>query len=294
MRKPSETAHLRCLGRQSAKAAHTSVSEASVPKATSRAVHWPRCAGARPRRCVRAGTPAGIPNKVAATAVQCGSVSTVQVAAVPLGIHLSVPSPRRRARRHARRSLLRWPTRKRVRALCQATSPLRTRNRDARIGATCTHARRSSAPIVRSPRRPAPRLLFHGTLSVRIGAHAGHARTTTALAAVLRRAVSIRRTRHRHADRRCPHRRQSCPQTCRRACHPAAKTGARLLLPAGIASAKRILGRRRRRVPSAPNAALARVPQTRSHQRRYAGHGRPSPHLRHCLGHRHPHRSHQS
>lgn len=224
----------------------------------------------------------------------CGSVWFRFHSAVSLGIHLSVPSPRRRARRHARRSLLRWPTRKRVRALCQATSPLRTRNRDARIGATCTHARRSSAPIVRSPRRPAPRLLFHGTLSVRIGAHAGHARTTTALAAVLRRAVSIRRTRHRHADRRCPHRRQSCPQTCRRACHPAAKTGARLLLPAGIASAKRILGRRRRRVPSAPNAALARVPQTRSHQRRYAGHGRPSPHLRHCLGHRHPHRSHQS
>ena len=180
--------------------------------------------------------------------------------------------------------------RKRVRALCQT----RTRNRDARIGATCTRARRSSAPIVPSPRNHAPRLLCHGTLSVRSGAHAGHARTTTALAAVLRRAVSIRRTRHRHADRRCPHRRQSCPQTCRLACLPAAKNGARLPLPAGIASAKRVLGRRRRRVPSAPNAALARVRQARSHHHRLRGHGRPSPHLRHCLGHRHPHRSRQS
>ena len=141
-------------------------------------------------------------------------------------------------------------------------------------GLARTRARRSSARL-HEPDKSCARLM-PGTLSVRSGAHAGHARTTTALAAVLRRAVSIRRTRHRHADRRCPHRRQSCPQTCRLAYHPAAKNGARLLLLAGIASAKRVLGRRRRHVPSAPNAALAQIRQTRSHHHRLRGHGRPS------------------
>ena len=241
MRKASEAAQRRCFGRQCANTAHTSVSAARVPKASSRAVHW---------RCV----------------CFCVCASTA-------------PRPR-----------CAWPTRRRVRVLCQA----RTSKRAARLGVARTHARRSSAQIVRSPISRAPRLQCPGIWSVRSGAHGGRASTTTALAAALRLVVTIRRTRHRHAVRRCPHRHQSCRQASRPACRPAAKNGAPLLLPAGIVSAKIILGRRRRRVPSASNAPQARVPQSRNHQRRYRGHGRPSPHMRHCLGHRHPHRSRQS
>ena len=190
-----------------------------------------------------------------------------------------------------------WPTRKRVRARVRGRCQARTRKMAAQIGVARTHARRSSAQNVWSPISCAPRLQCRGTLSVRSGAHGGRARTTTALAAVLRLVVSIRRTRHRHSGRRCPHRRQSCRQTSRPACRPAAKNGARLLLPAGIASAKRTLVRQRRRVPSAPNAFQTRVPQSRNRQRRYRGHGRPSPHLRRCLGqrrYRHPRRSRRS
>ena len=225
MRKASEAAQRRCFGRQCANTAHTSVSAASVPKASSRAVHW-----------------------WAGIAVQVSPARRHRVAS------LASTAPRPDCSLRPRPGAWPRPVTRPARASQARTSIFC--KRAARLGVTRTHARRSSAQIVRSPISCAPRLQCPGIWSVRSGAHSGRARTKAALTAALRLVVTIRRTRHRHFVRRCPHRRQSCRQSRR---HP-----------------------------------QARVPQSRNHQRRYRNHQCPSPHMRHCLGHRHPHRSRRS